>query len=128
MSTSPPDARDERHRDVEVMAAAIDEARRALEHDDVPVGAVVVHAGEVVASRHNERELTRDPVAHAEILALRDAAHRLGSWRLDECTLYVTLEPCGSSASCSVQPTRRPGRSTATSPSSTGGSSTIASR
>jgi tRNA(adenine34) deaminase len=76
------------------MGLAIDEARAALAHGDVPVGAVVVHDGHVIAARHNERELHGDPVAHAEVLALRDAAAHLGQWRLDECTLYVTLEPC----------------------------------
>jgi len=78
----------------EFMGLALDEARAALEHDDVPVGAIVVHDGIVIAARHNERELHRDPVAHAEILALRDAATHLGSWRLDASTMYVTLEPC----------------------------------
>ncbi|MCP3990559.1 MAG: nucleoside deaminase [Actinomycetia bacterium] len=76
------------------MAIAIDEARLAPEHGDVPVGAVVVKDGEVLARRHNERELTGDPTAHAEVLALRDAAAAVGSWRLDGCTLAVTLEPC----------------------------------
>ncbi len=76
------------------MDLALDEARRALEHGDVPVGAVVVIEGEVVSARHNERELTGDPTAHAEILALRDAAATTGSWRLESATLYVTLEPC----------------------------------
>ena len=76
------------------MGLALDEARAAAAHDDVPVGAVVVHDGGVIAARHNERELIGDPVAHAEVLAMRDAAAHLGQWRLDECTLYVTLEPC----------------------------------
>ena len=76
------------------MALALTEAKRALEHGDVPVGAVVVHDGEVIAARHNERELTNDPAAHAEVLALRDAATKLGTWRLNDCTLFVTLEPC----------------------------------
>lgn len=80
--------------DVELMRLAMAEARRAEEHGDVPVGAVVTRGGEVIASRHNERELTGDPTAHAEILALRDAAVAIGSWRLTDCTLYVTLEPC----------------------------------
>ena len=80
--------------DVEAMSIALTEARRALEHDDVPVGAVVVHDGRVIAARHNEREATGDPTAHAEVLALRDAALALGRWRLDDCTLVVTLEPC----------------------------------
>lgn len=84
------------------MRAAIDEARAALAHGDVPVGAVVVRGDEVIASRHNERELTGDPTAHAEILALRDAAHRVGHWRLDDCTLVVTLEPCAMCAGAMV--------------------------
>jgi tRNA(adenine34) deaminase len=76
------------------MFVALAEARAAAAHGDVPVGAVVVRHGEVIARRHNERELTGDPTAHAEVLALRDAAARVGSWRLDECALVVTLEPC----------------------------------
>jgi tRNA(adenine34) deaminase len=84
------------------MAQALAEARAALEHHDVPVGAVVVHGGRVIAARHNERELTHDPSAHAEILAMRDAARALGQWRLDECTLYVTLEPCAMCAGAAV--------------------------
>ncbi len=84
------------------MAQALAEARAALEHDDVPVGAVVVHDGRVIAARHNERELTHDPAAHAEILAMRDASRALGQWRLDECTLYVTLEPCAMCAGAAV--------------------------
>lgn len=78
----------------EAMALALVEAKRALDHQDVPVGAVVIRDGEVIASRHNERELTSDPVAHAEVLALRDAAAEVGNWRLEDCTLVVTLEPC----------------------------------
>ena len=80
--------------DGEAMGLALAEAQSAATHDDVPVGAVVVRAGEVIASRHNERELTGDPTAHAEVLALRDAAAVVGHWRLLDCTLYVTLEPC----------------------------------
>jgi tRNA(adenine34) deaminase len=80
--------------DTAAMRAALDEARAALAHGDVPVGAVVVHGGEIIAARHNEREASGDPTAHAEVLALRDAAARLGRWRLDDCTLVVTLEPC----------------------------------
>ncbi|MCU1493943.1 MAG: cytosine/adenosine deaminase [Acidimicrobiaceae bacterium] len=80
--------------DVEAMELALAEAVAASVHGDVPVGAVVVAEGAVIASRHNERELTGDPTAHAEILALRDAAAVRGSWRLDGCTLYVSLEPC----------------------------------
>ena len=80
--------------DEELMEGALLEAARALDHGDVPVGAVVARHGQVLASRHNERELTGDPTAHAEVLAIRDAATALGSWRLDGCTLVVTLEPC----------------------------------
>ncbi len=78
------------------MGIALDEARAAAEHGDVPIGAVVarVDTGEIVARRHNEREADVDPTAHAEILALRDAAEAIGSWRLDGCALVVTLEPC----------------------------------
>lgn len=76
------------------MGLALDEAQAALAHDDVPVGAIVVRNGTVIAARHNERELTGDPTAHAEVLALRDAANVIGHWRLDDCTLVVTLEPC----------------------------------
>jgi tRNA(adenine34) deaminase len=76
------------------MRLAIAEARRALEHDDVPIGAVVVHGGEVLATGRNERELRQDPTAHAEAIALREAARALGSWRVLDSTLYVTLEPC----------------------------------
>ena len=78
----------------DAMRIALDEARSALAHGDVPVGAVVLRGGEVIARRHNEREATGDPTAHAEVLVLRDAAAATGSWRLDDCTLVVTLEPC----------------------------------
>jgi tRNA(adenine34) deaminase len=88
--------------DDEAMELAIAEARAALTHDDVPVGAVVVRSAEVIASRHNERELTGDPTAHAEILALRDAASAVGTWRLDDCTMTVTLEPCPMCAGAMV--------------------------
>ena len=80
--------------DVAAMRLALDEARRAAAHGDVPVGAVVIHDDKVIASACNERELRNDPTAHAEMLALRTAADHLGSWRLDGCMLYVTLEPC----------------------------------
>jgi tRNA(adenine34) deaminase len=76
------------------MGLALDEAQVAAGHGDVPVGAVVLHDGKVVTRRHNEREATGDPTAHAEILALRDAAQSAGTWRLDGHTLVVTLEPC----------------------------------
>jgi tRNA(adenine34) deaminase len=81
--------------DAQAMAIALDEARAARSHGDVPVGAVVLdRGGHVLARRHNERELHGDPTAHAELLALRDAAGAIGGWRLSEATLVVTLEPC----------------------------------
>jgi tRNA(adenine34) deaminase len=88
--------------DEHFMRLAIREAERALEHDDVPIGAVVVHDGEVAGSGHNERELRQDPTAHAEVLAIREAARALGSWRLLDCVLYVTLEPCAMCAGAIV--------------------------
>ena len=88
--------------DAAVMAIALREARAALGHQDVPVGAVVVRDGVVIAVRHNERELVGDPTAHAEVLAMRNAAAAIGSWRLDGCTLYVTLEPCTMCAGAAV--------------------------
>ena len=78
----------------QLMQLALDEARAALAHDDVPIGAVVVRDGEVIGRGHNRREVDRDPTAHAEVLAIRQAAAALGSWRLEGCTLVVTLEPC----------------------------------
>lgn len=79
----------------EAMGLAIEEAEAAAAAGDVPVGAVVLGPdGDVVARRHNERELRRDPVAHAELLAIQDAAAALGEWRLTGCTVVVTLEPC----------------------------------
>ena len=80
------------------MRDALASARRALRHGDVPVGAAVVKDGVVIARGHNRREKDADPTAHAEILAIRKAAKKLGSWRLDGCTLYVTLEPCAMCA------------------------------
>ena len=88
--------------DERFMRQAIAEAERALGHDDVPIGAVVVHGGEVVAAGHNERELRQDPTAHAEIIALRAAAHAFGTWRVLDSTLYVTLEPCAMCAGAIV--------------------------
>jgi tRNA(adenine34) deaminase len=88
--------------DQDWMRVAIEEARKALAHGDVPVGAVVVHQGEVVGAGHNEREHRQDPTAHAETLALRAAAQRRGSWRLLDTVLYVTLEPCAMCAGAIV--------------------------
>lgn len=81
-------------RDLRLMRCALDEAVRAAEEGEVPVGAVVARGEEILATAHNERETTKDPTAHAELLALRRAARRTGSWRLTGCTLYTTLEPC----------------------------------
>jgi tRNA(adenine34) deaminase len=89
-------------RDEYFMRLALREAERAAAHDDVPIGAVVVHDGEVIGTGHNERELRGDPTAHAEIIALREAAQRLGSWRVLESVLYVTLEPCAMCAGAIV--------------------------
>jgi tRNA(adenine34) deaminase len=80
--------------DEAAMAMALEEAVLAPSHGDVPVGAVAVAADEVLSRRHNERELRGDPTAHAELLALQDAARALGTWRLETVTLFVTLEPC----------------------------------
>jgi tRNA(adenine34) deaminase len=84
------------------MRLALREAELASSHGDVPIGAVVVHRGELIAAAHNERELRQDPTAHAEILALREAAQVLGSWRVLDATLYVTLEPCAMCAGAIV--------------------------
>jgi len=80
--------------DEEAMALALAEAALAVEHDDVPVGAIAIAGGRVVGRGHNRREVDSDPTAHAELLALREAAEALGRWRLDDVTLIVTLEPC----------------------------------
>lgn len=84
------------------MRLAIREAICASEHDDVPIGAVIVHDGEVIAAAHNERELRQDPTAHAEMVALREAAAALGSWRVLDAVMYVTLEPCAMCAGAIV--------------------------
>jgi tRNA(adenine34) deaminase len=84
------------------MRLALREAERALEHDDVPIGAVVVKDGEVIGSGHNERELRSDPTAHAEMIALREAARTLSAWRILDSVIYVTLEPCAMCAGAIV--------------------------
>jgi tRNA(adenine34) deaminase len=88
--------------DTGAMRLAIEEAQRALEHGDVPIGAVALVGGQVVARRHNERELQHDPTAHAEILALHDVAEGREDWRLDDVTVIVTLEPCAMCAGALV--------------------------
>jgi tRNA(adenine34) deaminase len=89
-------------RDRYFMMLALREAEAAFGHDDVPIGCVIVHAGEVIASARNERELRGDPTAHAEILALREASTKMGGWRLRDTVLYVTLEPCAMCAGAIV--------------------------
>ncbi len=89
-------------RDDYFMRLALREAERALEHEDVPIGAVLVREGEILSSAHNERELRQDPTAHAEVIALREAARAAGSWRLLDSVLYVTLEPCAMCAGAIV--------------------------
>jgi tRNA(adenine34) deaminase len=89
-------------RDDYFMRLALREAELALEHEDVPIGAVLVRDGEVLASAHNERELRQDPTAHAEVIALRAAAIALGTWRVLDSVLYVTLEPCAMCAGAIV--------------------------
>ena len=89
-------------RDEYFMRLALREAERAAEHDDVPIGCVIAHDGEVLAAAGNERELRGDPTAHAEVLALREAGRALGSWRLSGTALYVTLEPCAMCAGAIV--------------------------
>jgi tRNA(adenine34) deaminase len=89
-------------RDEYFMRLALREAERAIEHEDVPIGAVLVVGGEVLGAAHNERELREDPTAHAEVLAMRQAAAALRSWRLLDSVLYVTLEPCAMCAGAIV--------------------------
>jgi len=89
-------------RDDYFMRLALREAEHGLEHEDVPIGAVVVRNGEVLAMAHNERELRQDPTAHAEVLALREAAHASGGWRVLDAVIYVTLEPCAMCAGAIV--------------------------
>ena len=89
-------------RDEYFMRLALREAERSLEHDDVPVGCVIARDGEVIAAAPNERELRGDPTAHCEVLALREASRAVGSWRLSDAVLYVTLEPCAMCAGAMV--------------------------
>jgi tRNA(adenine34) deaminase len=89
-------------RDEYFMRLALREAEQAIDHDDVPIGAVVVRNGEVIGAGHNERELRADPTAHAEMIALREAARALNSWRVLDAIMYVTLEPCAMCAGALV--------------------------
>src|SRR5437773_2287618 len=85
------------------MRMAYQEAEAALAENEVPIGAVIVHDERVIASAHNQREQLRDPTAHAEMIAITQAAEAVGSWRLEDCTLYVTLEPCPMCAGAILQ-------------------------
>ena len=85
------------------MRLALEEAEQALREEEVPVGAVIVHQGRLIARAHNQREQLHDPTAHAEMIAITQAAESRQSWRLDDCTLYVTLEPCPMCAGAILQ-------------------------
>jgi tRNA(adenine34) deaminase len=89
--------------DQHFMMLALAEAAAAAVEDEVPIGAVIVHEGQLLAAAHNQREQLRDPTAHAEMIAITQAATALDSWRLENCTLYVTLEPCPMCAGAIVQ-------------------------
>ncbi len=86
----------------EAMEAALAEAHQAAQEGEVPIGAVLVRDGQILARAHNRREALHDPTAHAEILCMREASHKLGDWRLRGCTLYVTMEPCPMCAGAMV--------------------------
>jgi tRNA(adenine34) deaminase len=88
--------------DVLFMTIALEEARKAFDKAETPVGAIVVKDGEVIARSYNLRETLQDPTAHAEMIAIKDAARKLGRWRLTDCCLYVTLEPCAMCAGAMV--------------------------
>jgi tRNA(adenine34) deaminase len=94
---------DQAAEDARFMAFALAEAERAAATDEVPIGAVIVRDGQILAAAHNQREQLRDPTAHAEMIAITQAAAALDSWRLENCTLYVTLEPCPMCAGAIVQ-------------------------
>ena len=102
VATDIPESSDHGLSDFDLMGLALEEARLAGEQGEVPIGAVVVIDGKVVARRHNEREQSQDPTSHAELLAVRDAAAAIGSWRLENATVVVTLEPCAMCAGLMV--------------------------
>ncbi len=85
------------------MKVALSEDEQAFREDEVPIGAVIVHRDRLIGQAHNQREQLHDPTAHAEMIAITQAAEALGSWRLDDCTLYVTLEPCAMCAGAVLQ-------------------------
>ncbi|MBM3213246.1 tRNA adenosine(34) deaminase TadA [Candidatus Poribacteria bacterium] len=88
--------------DINFMKEALKEAKKALEKEEVPVGAVIVKDNEIIARGHNQKECLHDPTAHAEMLAIREAAFKLGRWRLSDCLIYVTLEPCAMCAGAMI--------------------------
>jgi len=88
--------------DINFMKEALKEAKKAFEKEEVPVGAVIVKDNEIIARGHNQKECLHDPTAHAEMLAIREAAFKLGRWRLSDCLIYVTLEPCAMCAGAIV--------------------------
>ena len=102
VATDTPESSDHGLADFDLMGLALEEARLAGDQGEVPIGAVVVIDGKVVARRHNEREQSQDPTSHAELLAVRDAASAIGSWRLENATVVVTLEPCAMCAGLMV--------------------------
>src|SRR5699024_3540765 len=89
--------------DEQFMRAAMQEADKARKMDEVPIGAVIVHDGEIIAAGHNQHETSQTSLSHAELIAIEEANKKIGSWRLEDCTLYVTLEPCPMCAGAIVQ-------------------------
>lgn len=89
--------------DIKYMEEALKEARRALELDEAPIGAIITMGDKIISRGHNRRNTDKNPLAHAEILAINEAAKVIGDWRLEDCTLYVTLEPCPMCAGAIVQ-------------------------
>jgi len=103
MFLTPEQTEEDPHTQLHYMQLALAEARQAIEVDEVPVGAVIVRGGQVIGSAHNQRAALADPTAHAEMIAITQAAGALGDWRLTECTLFVTLEPCPMCAGAILQ-------------------------
>ena len=101
--TNRPGVKRQPHVHEHYMKMALQEAQQAFDEDEVPIGAVIVHDDRVIARAHNQREQLHDPTAHAEMIAITQAAEARGTWRLDDCTLYVTLEPCPMCAGAIVQ-------------------------
>lgn len=96
-----PAAEENRHE--HYMGEALKEAQKAYEKDETPIGAVIVHEGRIIARAHNEKEIKQDATLHAEMTAMKKASRKLGTWRLNECDMYVTLEPCAMCAGALIQ-------------------------